>query len=138
MMAAALPPAPPAAVVVAKNPIPPVIAAPVLVDALHPVHGIQYDIFCPAAGGVGANIPPGHFHAGHSKKYYYDHLIAVLRQFGYDDREYSCFSRATDEATALMEARTLQQHPSLTWMAVPGVMRAMHVVRYCHHGSLYP
>lgn len=97
----------------------------------------MYDIYCPKNGGVQVNIPPGHFHAGYSKRYYYDRLANRLGQLGYTNEEYSAYSKPTTGALAIQDAINLQTHPNLTWMAVPGVMRRMHVVEFVHGGSLY-
>jgi hypothetical protein len=99
----------------------------------------MYDIHCPARhnGGIQANIPAGHPHAGHGNDYYYDRLTSRLRALGYNHEEYSAFSQQIAGAAAIADACALQTHPSLTWMAIPGVMRRMHVVEYQHAGSLY-
>merc|ERR1711879_811719 len=103
----------------APLPVPPALPAPVA--------GIIYDIHCPKNGGVQFNIPAGHYHAGHANGYYYRRLAGRLGQLAYVNEEYSAYSKATTGALAIQDAIQLQTHPSLTWMAVPGVMRRMHV-----------
>lgn len=100
------------------------------------VYGISYDIYCPP-GGIRTNIPAGHPHAGRPNIYYYGALTQQLQQWGYQHLEYSIYTRRTTRLNAVMQARLLQAQPTLTWMAIPGVMRAMHVVQI-HTESLYP
>lgn len=101
--------------------------------------GILYDIYCPSPqnGGLQSNIPLNHPHAGHSNDYYYRRITNRLRQLGYENVEYSAFSKDTTPALAITDACSLQSDPECTWMAVPGVMRRMHVIEFKHLGSLY-
>jgi len=92
-----------------------------------------YDIHKPSDenGGI-SSLLPSHPHAGHGSAWYYRQLTQRLNQLGYHHGEYSFYAQqiATD-------ACNLQTFPTLTWMAVPGVMRRMHVVEVTHAGSLY-
>jgi len=120
------------------NPIPPALPIPAAVPAALPIVAIVYDINVPspANGGI-SSLLPGHFHAGHSDSWYYRQLTSRLIALGYAHGEYSFYAQQTTVANALNDATNLQTHPSLTWMAVPGVMRRLHVVQLCHAGSLY-
>lgn len=102
-----------------------------------PTAGIMYDIHCPKHGGVAINIPAGHVHADHGNGYYYRRLAKRLTALGYRNVEYSAWSQQTTSDLAIADAIALQTHADLTWMAVPGVMRRMHIVAYSHQGSLY-
>jgi len=110
------------------------LPAPLLPVA--PICAIAYDINCPA-GGITVNIPAGHPHHGFDNAHYYHYIADVLRNLGYDRSEYSMYSQATPPAVAIADARNMQTHPKLTWMASPGVMKSMHVVSHLHQGSLY-
>ncbi len=97
-----------------------------------PTFAIVYDLNVPELrnGGIASLIPPGHAHAGRSDSYYYRKITSCLIALGYSKSEYSFYSKQTTQANAI----NLQTQPDLTWM--PYVMKKMHVVEYCHAGSL--
>lgn len=121
------------------NPIPAALNAPAPLPAAQPVFAIVYDLHKPSdeAGGISSLLPAGHFHANHGSAWYYRQLVNRLVALGYQQGEYSFYSRQTTLAQATIDACNLQTHPTLTWMAVPGVVRRMHVVNLTHVGSLY-
>jgi hypothetical protein len=116
-------------------PLPP----PVMADPANPMFAIVYDLRRPSdeAGGIASLLPVDHPDAFHDSAWFYRQLTNRLRAMGYQQGEYSFYWRHCTLAHAINDACALQSHDTLTWMAVPGVVRRLHVVELTHVGSMY-
>lgn len=79
--------------------------------------------------------------AGHSNRWYDDRLNNELNNRGYSAEQYSMRANVAGNKTraiAILDACRLQQQPQLTWMAIPGVMRRMHVCTWVIFLSFSP
>ena len=92
----------------------PALPLPVSVADNKPIYGILYDIHAPSQrnGGIQINIPAGHAHAGRGNGYYYRCITGRLQALGYNNVEYSAWSKQTTSALAIADACNLQTDPN--------------------------
>jgi hypothetical protein len=119
--------------------LPPPRPPPVPADPAHPMHAIVYDLSRPSDedGGIASLLPPGHPDAFQYSSWFYLQLTNRLRALGYQRGEYSLYWRYCTYDDAENDACNLQTHPTLTWMAVDGIVQVLQVVRLGHVGSIY-